>query len=123
MSTVESYRDLIVWQKSIRLTIDIYKETRKFPKEELFGLTSQIRRCAVSIPSNIAEGQARNTSGEFVQFIGIAKGSLAELETQIEISFLLDYFDEITKNNLIGVTIEINKMLTALQTNLPNKKK
>jgi four helix bundle protein len=81
-----SYRDLVVWQKSMQLVTDIYRITKAFPKEEIYGLTSQIRRAAVSIPSNIAEGQGRRTSSEFHQFLGHARGSIMELETQILIA-------------------------------------
>ena len=80
------YRDLLVWQKGIALVKEVYVLTRGFPDEERFGLISQMRRAAVSIPSNIAEGQARHTTGEFVQFISHAEGSLAELDTQVRIS-------------------------------------
>lgn len=80
---LESYRQLIVWQKSFELTKDIYSLTKELPKDEQFGLISQIRRCAVSIPSNIAEGQQRNNVKEYRQFLGIARGSAAELSTQI----------------------------------------
>ena len=83
---MKSYRDLIVWQKSMNLVTLVYSLTIDFPENEKFGLTSQIKRSAVSIPSNIAEGFGRNTTGELNQFLGIARGSLAELETLIEIS-------------------------------------
>ena len=79
--TIKSYEDLIVWQKALDLAEEIYRATRQFPKDELYGLTSQMRRAAVSIASNIAEGHERNSRGEFLQFIGHARGSLAELET------------------------------------------
>jgi four helix bundle protein len=78
----KSYKDLLVWQKGLRLVKMVYQLTAEFPTEERFGLISQMRRCAVSVPSNIAEGQSRRTAGEFVQFISHAEGSLAELETQ-----------------------------------------
>jgi four helix bundle protein len=80
---VKSYKDLVVWQKSITLVKLVYQLTRSFPADEKFGLVSQMRRAAVSAPSNLAEGHARNTTGEFVQFISHAEGSLAELETQV----------------------------------------
>ncbi|MDI6853442.1 MAG: four helix bundle protein [Deltaproteobacteria bacterium] len=86
MPTVKSYQDLVVWQKAMSLVTEIYRISQKFPKEEIFGLTSQIRRAAVSIPSNIAEGQGKSSTGEFKSFLGHAKGSLAELETQILIA-------------------------------------
>ena len=91
MTSLSSYRDLTVWQKSIVLATTIYGATRGFPAEERFGLTSQIRRSATSIPANIAEGQARRTTGEFLQSLGIARGSLAELETHLILSERLGY--------------------------------
>ena len=83
---VQSFRDLLVWQRAIQLSISIYRLTHGFPREELYGLTSQIRRSAVSVPSNIAEGHGRLGTGEYRQFLGIARGSNFELQTQIEIA-------------------------------------
>ncbi len=83
---VKSHRDLLVWQEGMALVKFVYQCTSDFPKEEVFGLTSQMRRAAVSIPSNVAEGAARNGKREFIQFLGIARGSLSELETQVIIS-------------------------------------
>ena len=94
---VESYRDLIVWQKSMELVERVYRMTRVFPKEELYGLSSQIRRAAVSIPSNIAEGQARKSTAEFLNFLSIAQGSRAEVETQTLIAQRLGY---VTQNQI-----------------------
>ena len=85
LEKINSYRDLIVWEKAINLTVEIYKITENFPKEEIYGLTSQMRRSAVSIPSNIAEGRNRGTRKDFCNFLRIALGSCAELSTQIEI--------------------------------------
>ena len=84
-----NYRDLIVWQKSMKLITDIYKISKLFPKEELFGLTSQIRRAAISIPSNIAEGYGRNSTGDYKRFLTISVGSLYEFQSQLEISYNL----------------------------------
>src|SRR4051794_7239936 len=89
----QSYKDLIVWQKSIALAKLVYQLTSKFPNEEKFGLVSQMRRAAVSIPSNIAEGQARHTTGEFIQFISHAEGSTAELDTQLIVAVELGFCD------------------------------
>jgi four helix bundle protein len=89
-----SYRDLVAWQKAKRLAIETYRATEKFPKREMFGLIAQLRRSAVSVPSNIAEGQGRNTTGEFIQFLGHARGSLLELRTQIEIAVELKYLPD-----------------------------
>jgi four helix bundle protein len=97
---VQSYRDLVAWNKAMELVTEIYRVTRNFPKEELFGLMSQLRRAAVSIPSNIAEGKGRLSKGEFRQFLGNARGSLAEVETQILIAQNLSYLDEPETNRL-----------------------
>ena len=83
---VQSFRDLLVWQRSMQLTVVSYRLTQSFPREEMYGLTSQIRRSAVSIPSNIAERQGRLGTGEFCQFLGVARGSNSELQTQLEIA-------------------------------------
>ncbi len=88
-----SYRDLLVWQKAKALAVDVYGETKSFPRAEVYGLTAQLRRAAVSVASNIAEGQGRLTSGEFKQFLGQARGSLLELETQVAIAFDLGYLN------------------------------
>lgn len=118
MAYLKSYRDLIVWQKSMSLNLLIYKHTASFPKEEMYGLISQMRRAAVSVSANIAEGQARNSTGEFIQFLGIAKGSLAELETLIILSRNLEYMSEENSVGLLNLSAEINKMLYSLQNSL-----
>jgi len=87
------YQDLIVWQKARKLASEIYQATNGFPKSELYGLTSQLRRAVVSVASNIAEGQGRMTKGEFLQFLGHSRGSLLELETQLAIAVDLHYLD------------------------------
>ena len=86
MAKLRNYQELIVWQKAMDLVIAVYQQTREFPREELYGLTNQLRRASVSIPSNIAEGQGRNTTGDFRQFLSIAYGSLQEVETQLLIA-------------------------------------
>ncbi len=88
------HHDLKVWQESMELVTDIYRITNNFPRDEVYGLTSQMRRAAVSVPSNIAEGAARTSNKEFLQFLSIARGSLSELETQIIISINLDYVQD-----------------------------
>ena len=88
---LKNYKELKVWEKAYKLCLDIYRVTKRFPKEEIYGLTSQIRRSAVSIPSNIAEGYGRKTTSEYVRFLYIAYGSVCELETQTMISGDLDY--------------------------------
>ncbi len=96
-----SYRDLVAWQKAFALCLNVYRFTEQFPKTEIYGLTSQLRRAAVSVVSNIAEGQGRKTRGEFQQFLGQAKGSLSEMETQILIAAELGYAQRPTINHLL----------------------
>ncbi len=113
-----SFRDLDVWKLSIEFVKNIYKITNKFPNSEIYGLTSQLRRSAISIPSNIAEGQGRNSSKEFGQFLAIALGSLAELETQVIIAKEIGY---LTGENLIPLLADmdvIRKMIKALASSL-----
>lgn len=109
-----SYKNLIVWQKSISLVTRLYEVTDKFPKEEIFGLVSQMRRCAVSIPSNIAEGRYRGTEKEFLHFIRIAYGSGAELETQIEIAKRLPMTKMLDYTEIDTLLEEVMKMLNTL---------
>lgn len=111
-----NYRDLIVWQKAMEMVTEIYRVTLAFPREEIYGLTSQIRRAAVSIPSNIAEGQGRLTRGEFRQFLGQAKGSLAELETQTLIAQKLGYIRD--SSPLLDRISEVARLLNALLNSL-----
>jgi four helix bundle protein len=94
MSEIRSYKDLEVWKKSMDFAEKIYKITSKFPKDENYGLISQVRRAAVSIPSNIAEGSSRNSTKEFIQFLHVANGSLSEIETQLELAFRLKYIED-----------------------------
>lgn len=91
MQSIRDYKDLLVWRKGMELAEKVYQLTQRFPAEEKFGIVSQMRRAAISVPSNLAEGQARNTTGEFVQFISHAEGSLAELDTQIRLSISLGF--------------------------------
>lgn len=109
---MESFRELIVWQRSLKLVRSVYEVTRGFPKEEIFGLKMQIRRCATSIPSNIAEGYGRQHTSEYVRFLQIARGSLFELVTQLEIALSLSYILDIS--NLEKECDEIAKMLNSL---------
>jgi len=111
---VKHYRELIVWQRAMQLVKEIYTLTKKLPKEELFGLSSQMRRAAVSIPSNIAEGQARSGAKEFAQFLSIAAGSKAELETQLLICVDIGYFSEQDIKNAMDLSEETEKMLSSL---------
>jgi len=118
---IYSYKDLIVWQKSLALSKEIYRVTGLFPKEEMYGLVSQMRRCAVSIPSNIAEGRSRGTRKDFAQFLRIAYGSGAELETQLEIAGQLEFIDKKDLNILKGVIDEIMRMLNVMIKKLKAK--
>ncbi len=115
-SKTNSYKDLIVWKKSYELSILIYKLTKKFPKDEVYGLTSQIRRCAVSIPSNIAEGYSRYRKLEFAHFLQISFASGAELETQILISKDLNYISQSEFDEVSSLLIEVMKMLNSLMS-------
>ena len=121
MTSLSSYRELIVWQKSIDLTVRIYALTRGFPAEERFGITSQMRRAASSVPANIAEGQARRTTGEFLQLLGVARGSLAELETFLTLCERLELTSNEVSNSLSSDCAEINKMLNALMRSLSTR--
>jgi four helix bundle protein len=118
---VKSYKDLIVWQKSMDLVELVYQVTKGFPKEELYGLTNQLRRAAVSVPSNIAEGQARNSTAEFRNFLSIARGSLAEVETQLLIAERLHYLQSEQLTQILNVQTEINKMANALMGKLATR--
>lgn len=115
---VQSYKDLIVWQKSIVLVTNVYRCTKAFPKDELYGLTSQLRRAAVSVPSNIAEGQGRLSTGEFKQFLGHARGSLHELQTQLVIAENLRYLPSAQKEKLLDASTEVDRMLSGLLSSL-----
>jgi four helix bundle protein len=119
MNNIKSYKDLEVWQRSMNLVKQVYVLTNKLPKEELYGLTSQIRRAAVSIPSNIAEGSERQGTKELMQFINVALGSAAELETQLIIAHEVGYIDQI--NSLMEDIIIVKKMLNSLLLSLRKK--
>jgi four helix bundle protein len=118
MKKIGSYRELIVWQKSMALAKGVYGLAKKFPSEEKFGLTSQMRRASISVPSNIAEGQARRGSREFIQFISQAEGSLAELDTQLTLTVDLGYADPTEATPLAALLDEIRRMLNALRRKL-----
>jgi four helix bundle protein len=114
----QSYRDLLVWQKSMILAKEIYKITAGFPSEEKFGMISQMRRATVSVPSNIAEGQARNTTGEFVQFISHAEGSLAELDTQMTLAVELNFLSAEKARPCMDSIAELRRMLNGLRRSI-----
>lgn len=119
MSSIKSYKELIVWQKSMKLVTLIYDLTKTLPEDERFGLTSQMRRCSVSISSNIAEGWGRMSRKNYIQFLRISRGSLFELETQVLITKELNYInDSVIIESLI---IEISKMLNSLIKKLEEK--
>ena len=112
-SAVKSFRDLVVWQKSMNMTVAVYKLTQGFPKEETYGLASQLRRSAVSIPSNIAEGHGRLNTGEYRQFLGVARGSNFELQTQLEIARSLNMGNTELLEHTEGLSHEVGKMIYA----------
>lgn len=113
---MQSYRDLTVYQKSVQLCIDVYLATEVFPRSELYGLTSQMRRCVVAIPSNIAEGQRRGHKAEYIQFLRISFGSGAELETQLLVSYKIGYLSKEKFDSLNTLLEEVMKMLNKLIT-------
>ena len=110
---MSNFRNLLIWQKSIALTTKIYASTKNFPKEEIYGLTSQIRRSAVSIPSNIAEGFGRDSNKEYLRFLNISMGSLFEMQTQLEIAKNIEYLTEEEFNNLYEDSREVERMLVS----------
>jgi four helix bundle protein len=116
-----SYRELLVWQKAKALAVHIYQSTEKFPRNETYGLTSQLRRAAISVSSNIAEGQGRLTSGEFCHFLGQARGSLLELETQLDIALDLAYLDPNQQRTLAEETYQVLGLLNRLIESLRRK--
>lgn len=118
MTSLQSYRELIVWQKSMALTEMIYRRSSQLPKEETYGLRSQLTRAAVSIPANIAEGQARHGTGEFLHFLGVARGSLAELETLLILCGNLGFFPKATVESVLNDCEEVGKLLTGLVKSL-----
>ncbi len=113
-----SYRDLLVWQKSMVLVKAIYQETRSFPKDEVYGLSSQMRRAAGSVPCNIAEGQGRLSKKEFKQFLALSRGSVLELETQLQIAADLGFLNVDNAQQLISKTEEVLRMLNGLMGSL-----
>ncbi len=110
----QGYKELLVWKDSIQMVVQIYQLTEKFPSNENFGLTSQMRRSAVSVPSNIAEGWSRNYDKVFIQFLNTAQGSAAELETQILIAIELKYLHQENVTELLNLIIAIKKMIRSL---------
>ncbi|HOX54045.1 MAG: four helix bundle protein [Candidatus Omnitrophica bacterium] len=119
---LQSYKDLIVWQKSIELVIEIYNLTRLFPKSEVYGLVSQMRRAAIAIPSNIAEGYRRKHIKEYIQFLYVANGSASELETQIDIARKLEETIDLDYSKCDNLIAEVLKMLNVLIAKLETKR-
>jgi four helix bundle protein len=111
---IQSHRELLIWQRAIELSLAIYRLTASFPREELYGLTNQMRRASVSIASNIAEGYGRGTKGEYRQFLSIARGSNLELQTQLVITKELRFASHESIQTVEGLTIEIDKMLNTM---------
>ena len=120
--TPRSHRDLIVWQIALDMTETLYRVTANWPKHEQYGLVSQIRRAAVSVPANIAEGAGRRTPGEFMHFVGISRGSLAELETLLVLARRLDYLEEPTFRAILDDLLELGRMATGLIRSLEERR-
>ncbi len=115
---LKSYQELIAWRKAMDLVEEVYKASGKFPREEIYGLTSQIRRAAVSIPSNVAEGQGRRTTPDFVRHLSIAYGSLLEVETQTMIARRLGYIAQEKSYHLLNHAAEVGRLLNGLMSSL-----
>jgi four helix bundle protein len=118
---VRHYQELIAWQKAMDLVEEVYISTKGFPREEVYGLTSQLRRAAVSIPSNIAEGQGRRTTADFMRHLSIAYGSLLELETQVLIATRLSYLAQEKGNDVIDKAGEVGRILNGLMSSLAKR--
>ncbi|RZJ97247.1 MAG: four helix bundle protein [Brevundimonas sp.] len=121
MDETRHHRDLKVWQVSIDLVETVYRLSRSWPSHELYGLVSQARRSSVSVPANIAEGAGRRSTGEFIQFVGIARGSLAELETLLVLAERLGYLEKETLDQLVSDIAEVGRMLTGLMHRLRDR--
>ncbi|MFO0889272.1 MAG: four helix bundle protein [Isosphaeraceae bacterium] len=119
--TVRQYQDLIVWQKAMDLVARVYEVSESFPRREMFGLTNQLRRAAVSVPSNIAEGQGRHSTRDFLRHLSIARGSLQEVETQILIAARLNYLTETAIAELLERTAEASRLMSGLSTSLSRR--
>ena len=113
-ANIGDHRDLIVWQKAMNLAVAVYRATAAFPRTEAFGLTAQLRKAAASVPSNLAEGSARRTSADFLSFLHIARGSQAEVDTQIRLAMSLGYLPNRSAEELLAQTEEVGRLLTAV---------
>ena len=118
MESVTTYKDLILWQKAMELVKLTYLLIRKLPKEETYALSDQMRRAAISIPSNIAEGNGRKSKTEYIRFLDISRGSLFELETQLNIGVMLEFFNDNDVKEIFDLITEVNKMINSLITKL-----
>jgi four helix bundle protein len=118
MAEVNSHRELVVWSKAMDLAVHIYQHSKCFPTSEVYGLRSQITRAAASVPANIAEGNARGNTREYFRFLGIAKGSLMEVETYLALAVRIGYLKEEEISETKGLIVEISKMLTAIRSKL-----
>jgi four helix bundle protein len=115
---LQSYRDLIAWQRAIDLAEAVYRKSDDFPKQETYGLTAQLRRAVISVPSNIAEGQGRRSTKDFLNFLGIACGSLCEIETQITVATRLTYLTKSDAEELFQLTAEVGRLINGLTRSL-----
>ena len=115
---VRNHTDLVAWQKAMDLVVAVYTLTKRFPGDELYGLISQLKRAAVSVPSNIAEGQGRFSTGEFVHFLGIANGSLREVETQVHLAARLGLVDDDAIKPVLALAAEVGRLLYGLKNSL-----
>ncbi len=122
MGNILGYQDLVVWQKAMDLAEEIFKITNRFPDSQRYVLTAQMQRCALSVPSNIAEGRSRHSENDFIYHLNIARGSLAEVETQVILSHRLTFMDDITKQKILLLIAEIRKMLFGLRDSLKQLK-
>lgn len=120
--SLKTYKNFIVWQKAMDLTVEIYRLVKFLPREETYSLSDQMRRAVISIPSNIAEGQGRNSTREFINFLAIARGSQTELETQLQICIRLKYFSEEQAKVALNLCDEIHKMLNSLIVKLKSSR-
>jgi four helix bundle protein len=118
---MHNYRELKIWQRSMDFVVKVYEVTAGFPKEERYGLTSQLRSCAVSVPSNISEGAGRGTNRQFKRFLEISMGSANEAQTQIELAYRVKYLDKQTADSLIDEALQIYKMILAFYNSLQDE--
>lgn len=123
MAVIKTYKDLLVWQKSMALVTEVYASLKSVPKDETYGLSSQIKRSAVSIPSNIAEGYGRGSKNDYTRYLRIARGSLYELQTQLEICINLKFLDESAVADMIEKSREIERMLSSLIAKVQDSQK